>query len=362
MPLPTVRNFRRFAIGLLGSMAIATALMGPASAAALDPTVVQVQYMPQDGAALVLWNAVDSATGYNVYVQTVTPVVGGTSTASAPVKANTAGPIDAKATSFLVENLKNGTPYHLTVTAVVGGAETDPVGPSGRDDVTGSLVAVTPQTPVKLAGIDGFYGYNIGTNLPGSHKVDTDAATGAQTISITGSGWDINNPADGFYFLAAPVKGDITVTARIINGPSDTPDASTDWNLAGVQVRASLDAGAELAMTQAARVGRAQFKYRDEYAGAGHEEDEDDSVTGHEGGRRPLWLRVIRKGDDFHGQLSDDGKTWTTLDPSGSGGTHTVPDMPDTAYVGLAISAHADSGDAGYLSTAVFDNFTVTSP
>src|SRR5262249_23759805 len=121
MPLPTVRKFWRVGIGLLGPIALATALMGPASAAALDPTVVRVQYMPQDGAALVLWNAVDNATGYNVYVQTVTPKEGGTTTASAPVKANTAGPIDAKATSFLVENLKNGTPYHLTVTAIVGG-------------------------------------------------------------------------------------------------------------------------------------------------------------------------------------------------------------------------------------------------
>jgi hypothetical protein len=359
MPLPFVRNVVRLGIGLLGPIAVAAALAGPASAAALDPTVVQVQYMPQDGAAIVLWSPVDKATGYNVYEQIVSFKEGTPSTASAAVKVNTA-PVDAKTTSFMVPGLKNGTPYHFTITAIVDGAETDPVGPSGKDDTTGELVAVVPQTPVKLAGIDGFYGYNIGTDLPGAHTVTTDATTGAQTIAVTGSGWDINNPADGFYFLAAPVKGDVTVTARILSGPTDTPDAETDWNLGGVQIRASLDAGAELAMTQAARVGKAQFKYRDTYAGPGNEEDEDDSVAGHEGGRRPIWVRVVRKGNDFSGALSDDGKTWTTLDQSGTGGVHTVPDMPATAYAGLAISAHADSGGVGYYSTAVFDNFTIT--
>src|SRR5205085_10459097 len=48
---------------------------------------------------------------------------------SAPVKVNTTGPIDPKTTSLMVDNLKNGTPYHFTVTALVGGAETDPIGP-----------------------------------------------------------------------------------------------------------------------------------------------------------------------------------------------------------------------------------------
>src|SRR5260370_5958656 len=267
------------------------------------------------------------------------------------MKVNT-DPIAKDIHSLMVDSLKNGTPYHFTVTAIVGGAETDPVGPSGTDPM-GALVAIVPQTPVKAAGMDGFYGYNIGTDVPGSTTVDDKTGT----ITVTGSGWDINNPADGFYFLAAPVKGDITVTARIVAGPTDTPD-TTDWNLGGPQIRANLDSGALLAMTQAARVGRAQFKYRDEYAGPGNEEDEDDSVAGHECARRPLWLRVIRKGNDFHGALSDDGKTWTTLDQSGTGGVHTIKDMPPEAYVGLAVSAHDD----GQLSTATFHNFTITSP
>src|SRR5438309_9123115 len=110
MSLPTVRNLMRVGIGLLGPIAVAATLAGPASAAALDPEKVQVQYLPRDGAAIVLWNAVDNATGYNVYEQTVTKAGSPSTatTASAPVKVNTA-PIDPKTTSLMVDNLKNGT-------------------------------------------------------------------------------------------------------------------------------------------------------------------------------------------------------------------------------------------------------------
>jgi hypothetical protein len=357
MPLLSVRNLVRGGVGLLGSMILATALLGSASAATLDPEVVQVQYLPQDGAAIVLWNAVDNATGYNIYEQTVT-TPGSPSTmtsASAPVKVGSVA--DGKTTTFLVDKLTNGTPYHFTITAIVGGAETDPVGPRpavNNGDDLGDFVAVVPQTPVTLDKIDGFYGYTIGTDLPGSHKVTTDATSGAQTISMTASGWDIQNSADGLYLLAVPMKGDLTVTARVVSGPTATANEST-WNLGGVTVRGSLDAGSVLAMTQVAQNGTSQFKYRDTYDSSPPEEDD---TSGNDPSRRPLWVKLVRKGNDFTGSLSDDGKTWTTLDSSGTGGTHTIDDMPATAYVGLALSAHDD----GQYSTAVFDNFTITSP
>lgn len=351
MPSSTVRSIMRGGIGFLLPFTLAAALAGPGFGAALDPEVVQVQYMPQDGAAVVLWNKVDNATGYNVYEQTVTKP-GNPSTATAPTKVNT-NPITA--TSLLVDKLTNGTSYHFTVTAIVNGQETDPVGPRPAQDGNqgqeeGDLVAVVPQKPVTLAGMDGFYGYNIGTDFPGSHTVD--ATTG--TITMMASGWDIQNNADGEYFLAAPVKGDITVTARVVSGPTDTADEST-WNLGGVQIRGTLDSGSVLAMTQAAHAGTAQFKYRDTYDASPPEEDDDSSA---DPTRRPLWVRVVRKGNTFSGYLSDDGKTFTQLNSQGGDGTHDIMDMPAQAYVGLALCAHYD----GEYTTAVFDNFTITSP
>src|SRR5215510_11306361 len=113
MQLLSNRNVLRPGIGLLASIAVAAALAGPASAAALDPEKTQVQYLPRDGAAIVLWNAVDGATGYNVFQQEVTkPGSPSTETkATAPVKVNTSGPITT--TSLLVEKLTNDKPYHF---------------------------------------------------------------------------------------------------------------------------------------------------------------------------------------------------------------------------------------------------------
>jgi hypothetical protein len=346
-----VRNALAARLELLASIAIVSVLtIGSAAGAALDPEKVQVQYLPRDGAAIIFWNAVENATGYNVYQQEVTKP-GSPSEATAAMKVNT-DPVTTP--SLMVDKLTNGTPYHFTVTAIINGQETDRVGPrvavSGGDDL-GQLVAVVPQAAVKVAGIDGFYGLNVGTDFPGSHSIDANGA-----ITMKASGWDIQDNADGMYFLAVPMQGDVTVTARIVSGPTKTANQDT-WNLGGPQIRATLDAGSVLAMTQAASAGRAQFKYRDTYDTSPQEEDEDDSQAGHEGGRRPLWLRLVRKGNDFSGFLSDDGKTFTLLD-GGNGGVHTIADFPKQAYVGLALASHDD----GQYSTAVFDSVTITSP
>jgi hypothetical protein len=352
MLLPSVRNVVRLGVGLLTPIVLMAALAGPSAAAALDPEQVQVQYLPRDGAAIVLWNAVDNATGYNVYQQEVTKPGSPSdqTTATAATKVNT-DPIKADIHSLMVENLTNGKAYHFTITAIVGGAETDPVGPrpAGSGGDQGAFAPVVPQKPVKL---DGFYGYTIGTDLPGSHAIDDTGST----IVMKASGWDIQNSADGLYFLAVPVKGDVTVTARLVSGPSETANESS-WNLGGPQIRGTLDPGSVLAMTQGAHAGRLQFKYREAYDNSPPEEH-DTTGTFDDAEKRPLWLRVVRKGNDFSGFASYDGTTWLPLDDQGTGGIHTIKDMPQEAYVGLSLSAHDD----GEYTTATYDNFTITTP
>jgi hypothetical protein len=311
------------------------------SAAMADPPG-QVQYLPRDGAAIVVWMApAGNVTGYNVYQSIVdTP----TAQPAAPVKVNT-DPI--KETSFLVQSLKNGTCYHFTVTAIVDGKESAPAGPNPthRDPPGGTNTCVVPQKPTQLAGAGTaeFYGMTIGTNFPGSHSV---AANGA--ITLKASGWDIWEASDGFYYLATPMAGDITMTARIVSGPTETSDGN-GWNLGGPMIRESLDTHSRFAFMQVARDNELQFKKRVTY----NETPENDGLGRDDNTARPIWVKLVRKGDDFHAFWSEDGKTYEEV-----GGGVTIDGFSKEPFVGLALSAHQD----GEYSEMVVDNFSITKP
>jgi hypothetical protein len=335
MSVPKSRAARPELIRLLSMMSLVMTL---AAAPALAQVPERVQYLPRDGAVIVLWDLVKDATGYNLYGQEVS----GRGNETLALKQINKEPI--KTRPFLVENLKNGTAYHFRVSAIVNGVETDRVGPLPAQNELGQFVAVVPQKPVKLAGLDGFYGHTVGTDFPGSHEVDEK--TGA--VSLRASGWDIQTGGDGMYYLAVPIGGDIMVTVRTVSGPTETANQST-WNLAGPQIREDLTVGSRLAMTQVAHTGAAQFKYREEANdGTPDEKEADGDPT-----RRPLWLRLVRKGDEFSGFLSDDGKEWKQV-----GDTHTIENFAREAYVGLALSAHDD----GEYSSVTFDNLAITTP
>src|SRR5262249_8847072 len=68
----------------------------------------------------------------------------------------------------------------------------------------------------------------------------------------------------------------------------------------------------------------------------------------------PIWLRLVRSGDNFSGYWAVDVSgmpgPWQQL-----GGAHTTS-MPNTVFVGLALTAHNN----GAVATAVFDHLTVT--
>jgi hypothetical protein len=162
------------------------------------------------------------------------------------------------------------------------------------------------------------------------------------------SGWDIQNSADGCYFLAMPVAGDLTVTARCVSGPTATSD-DNEWNLGGPMIRESLDSRARLAMTQVARVGSLQFKRRTDFA----ESPPDTKTDEIPADKRPVWLRVVRKGNDFRGFVSEDGSSWIQV-----GDTETIAGFAREPFVGLTLCGHQD----GEYSTAVFDHFKITSP
>jgi hypothetical protein len=328
---------------LLGTMAAAVML---AVGAAMAQAPEQVQYLPRDGAVVIVWMAPSGdVTGYNVYqFEPATP--GGDLGTGRKVNAE---PI--KATSYVVEGLTNGKAYHFKVSAIVDGTESDQVGPqpTHHEPAYGERVVVIPQTPVTVGGVEGFVGHTIGTNFPGSHTVENG------TITMRASGWDIWESSDGFYFLATPMEGNLTITARVVSGPTPVANGGNGWELGGPMIRESLDARSRFAMMQISQ-GRAntthQFKRREEFdttpVNSDHDRDEIPTTD------RPIWARLTRNGDEFHGFISRDGSEFIEVGE----GTE-IPDFSRTAFVGLALTAH-NQPDTGQVSTAVFDNVTIT--
>lgn len=306
----------------------------------------QVQYMPKDGAAVIVWMAPEGdVTGYNVYQYEPTTPGGDLGTG----KKVTAEPI--KTTSHVVEALTNGKAYHFKVSAIVGGTESDQVGPQAthHDPAYGDKPVVVPQAPVKVGGIDGFVGHTIGTNFPGSHTIAADGA-----ITMKASGWDIWDNSDGFYFLATPMEGNVTITARVVSGPTPVETVGNGWELGGVMIRESLDVRSRFAMMQVARTEELQFKRRETYGetptNSGFARDDNEA--------RPVWIRLERKGNDFKAFYSNDG---TTYEEVGEGTT--IADFAKEPLVGIALSAHTGGGaDDNLTSEAVFDQFTITKP
>jgi hypothetical protein len=162
----------------------------------------------------------------------------------------------------------------------------------------------------------------------------------AGTWAIGDSGADIAGTADQFHFVSQNFTGDATLTARVAAVANTDP-----WAKTGVMFRDSADPGAVFADVMATPGNGVIFQWRDT---PGWPTDKVQ-VTGL---HAPVWLQLVRTGDDFSASYSTDGVTWTQL-----GATHTVV-MNATALVGLAVTSHNN----GIVNTSTFDNVSVVGP
>ena len=156
--------------------------------------------------------------------------------------------------------------------------------------------------------------------------------------TVNGSGADIWYGADAFQFDSEPFAGNGTITARVVSQTN-----SNVWAKAGVMFRESLSAGATFASVLVTPGNGTVYQARTTTNGSDVSNQVSNSVT------LPYWVRVTRAGTTFTGYTSPDGVIWT------ASGTYTIS-MASQVYVGLAVTSHQD----GTLSTAVFDNVTVT--
>jgi regulation of enolase protein 1 (concanavalin A-like superfamily) len=170
----------------------------------------------------------------------------------------------------------------------------------------------------------------------------TGSASYANNVfTVVGVGAQIYGTADAFHFVYQPLSGDGTIMARLVSLQGGSRYASV-----GVMIREALSAGSTNAKTADwPSYGGIYFDVRTT-TGGGTSEPGNVSAT------LPYWVRVTRSGNTFTSYTSSDGANWVQL-----GASQTIS-MAQNAFMGLAVT----SGSTTALTTATFDNVSITSP
>jgi TolB protein len=203
-------------------------------------------------------------------------------------------------------------------------------------------LATLPLAPVALP--PGFLGSS--TN-EGEHAGSARFDPGTGEITLQGSGWDIWDAADGFYFVSRPVDGDFQITVTALTRPTRTHEAAE----AGLMIREGLEAGSRHAMlvTQAAHGLSLQWR---PIKGEGTEFTEAIAA---ETLQLPLMLRLTRRGNTITAHYSlDEGRSFQAAgDP-----ILFAPPLAKGVHAGLAITAH----DESQVSEAKFRDLKIEPP
>ncbi len=162
----------------------------------------------------------------------------------------------------------------------------------------------------------------------------------AGTFAVSGGGADIWNQADAFRYVYQTLKGDATLTARVVSVQNTDP-----WSKAGLMIRESLNADAANVMALVSSSSGALLEQRDHTGNTASALQMVPNLSA------PCWLRLTRRGNVFTAYSSADGKNWANI------GTTTVP-MNNPVLAGLAVTSHK----AGTLCQVKFDNVSLETP
>jgi hypothetical protein len=158
---------------------------------------------------------------------------------------------------------------------------------------------------------------------------------GSDTYEVSASGFDIWGTSDEFHYAYKPLSGDGQITVRVESILPDPP--LNAWTKAGVMIRDTLDPNSAHAMMVVTPSQGVAFQSR---LAAGQSSNNNQTT----GLAAPMCLRLVRQGDTLTGYYYDNGE-WIEQY------SQTVV-MTDPVHIGLAVTAHNDSGP---LATAAFD-------
>ena len=171
----------------------------------------------------------------------------------------------------------------------------------------------------------------------GSPKPEGTVVQKGDTWTITAGGADIYGPSDQFHFVSNSASGNCTLTAKI----TELTEAGTnDRAKAGLMIRAEESVGSPHATIVFSRRGGLEFLTRNVPGADTRSEKVPYSAL-------PIFVRIVRTGNDFMASYSEDGKTWNNV------GVPKTVAMKPSALAGMAVTSHVD----GVPCTAVFSNF-----
>ncbi|WP_226067908.1 DUF1349 domain-containing protein [Dickeya zeae] len=226
------------------------------------------------------------------------------------------------ATSIEVGTLEPNTTYAFRVKAY------NQAGDSAYSNV------VTVTTPPDAALSSNWTQQDIGkADTPGSASEDHDV------IALQAHNGDMWAESDSVHFVYQKLKGDGSITARLIDLRYSDPYAK-----AGVMMRNTLSDSSAYMLTGYIASSGAMSQWRSKEASA---TGSRGRFAKSESGSQPTWLRLTRDGNAFISEVSSDGQSWTTLNKVIN------QNMNDTLYVGLALSSRHNSGKVS------FDNVSI---
>jgi len=175
----------------------------------------------------------------------------------------------------------------------------------------------------------------------------------AGTYAMGAGGEDIWDVADQFRYAYKMLSGDGSITARVVS-----IEDTDEWAKAGVMIRDTLDDYSVNAFMCATQSNRRSFQNRQIIAETSFQANSDaNAIT------LPLWVKVVRQGNNFTGYYSqDENHTFWIQQPTDE---NTAEDnspnpqnivMSQNIYIGLAYTSH----NIDEMGTAVFDNVETT--
>jgi imidazolonepropionase-like amidohydrolase len=148
------------------------------------------------------------------------------------------------------------------------------------------------------------------------------------TYTVHGAGNEIGDPSDQFHFAHHKLSRDGSITARI-----DSVEPLDDWTVAGLMIRDTTASDSAYAAILITPENRICMYYRSEAGGnTGGIATDPDAIT------LPHWIKLIRQGQTFRAQHSEDGKKWKDVKGSSAG---IEIEMDDLVHVGLAVCSEA---------------------